>query len=152
MTAGQDNLRNAAQLPIGNSGPWPIGRLDANDLAAWDWSERRGPLHRWLLGYKGFLFDTADHTLYNLNDLLSAGSPFTELNVANDINNSGQFVGVGLVGGVEHGFVGQTVPEPSSVLLLFIAAVCFLTFRFKQFHLLFSRDAPFRIPRKSVTP
>lgn len=39
-----------------------------------------------------------------------------QLTTLNDINNSNEFVGEGLVNGVEHGFVGQisSVPEPST--------------------------------------
>jgi hypothetical protein len=48
-------------------------------------------------------------------------SPFTQLAAIYDINNSNQFIGVGLIDGVEHGFVGQIVPEPSSLVLLGIS-------------------------------
>ena len=52
-------------------------------------------------------------------------SPFTH-----DINNTNEFIGVGLVGGVSHGFVGQIeAPEPSTLILLGIAFLSFLGWR-----------------------
>jgi probable HAF family extracellular repeat protein len=124
MTAGQDGLE-AASLAIGDSVPSPIGRLNPTDLA----SSACGlnDASTYIVGYsdtQGLLFDTTTHTLYNLNNLLPTGTSFTQLTSANDINNSGEFVGVGLVGGVEHGFVGQiVVPEPSTLCGLVWLAV-----------------------------
>jgi len=76
-----------------------------------------------LVGYSGdkaFLFDLSHQSLIDLSIHLPAGSPFSQLTVANDINDSEMFVGVGLVSGVQHGFVGQitTVPEPSTACAL----------------------------------
>ena len=50
--------------------------------------------------------------IYDLSAYLLPGSPFSQLTAASDINNTNEFVGVGLVDGVEHGFVVQIVPEP----------------------------------------
>ena len=75
-------------------------------------------------GGKAFLFDTGAAEIYDLNAYLPAGSPFSQLTAANDINNADEFVGVGLVDGVAHGFVGQiVVPEPGTGALLAALAI-----------------------------
>ena len=58
--------------------------------------------------------------------------PFSQLTSANDINDNGMVVGVGLIDGVQHGFVAQImiVPEPSMPVLLttlLAVAACFWT-------------------------
>ena len=70
-----------------------------------------------MVGYSGsqaLLYDLSSATEYNMNALIPTNSPFTQLTTANDINNNNEFIGEGLVDGVEHGFVGQisSVPEP----------------------------------------
>jgi probable HAF family extracellular repeat protein len=76
-------------------------------------------------GGKAFLFDTASQQMYNLSALLPAGSPFTSLDSAIAINNGNEFIGIGEVNGIEHGFVGQITasPEPTTLCLV-IAAAC----------------------------
>lgn len=41
----------------------------------------------------------------DLNTLLPAGSPFSSLTTADDINDAGDVIGIGLVGGVQHGYL-----------------------------------------------
>jgi probable HAF family extracellular repeat protein len=79
-------------------------------------------------GGKAFLFDTASQQMYNLSSLLPAGSLFASLDNATGINNSDEFIGVGEINGVEHGFVGQitSTPEPPTLALL-AAAACLCT-------------------------
>lgn len=124
VTAGR-HLSGAAYLTIGELGQNDIGSLDIYDLLAECRGLNNGGLMVGLSGDKAFLFDMTDRSLFNLNNFLPTGSPFTQLTVANDINDSGAFVGMGLVGGVQHGFVGQVTitPEPSTLALLLIATV-----------------------------
>ena len=75
-------------------------------------------------GGKAFLFDTNTSEIYDLNAYLPAGSPFSQLTELTDINNTNEFIGVGLIDGVEHGFVGQiVVPEPGTGALLAALAI-----------------------------
>ena len=70
-------------------------------------------------GGNGFLFDTAAVQIYGLNAYPFIGDLFSQLTISNDINDSGRLVGIGLIDGVQHGFVGQiVVPEPSSFAIL----------------------------------
>jgi uncharacterized membrane protein len=57
-----------------------------------------------------------------LNDLIPADSGWI-LEYANDINDSGQIVGAGTLGGVSRGFLLTPVPEPSSVISLIFGMV-----------------------------
>jgi hypothetical protein len=63
-------------------------------------------------GNSGLLYDTNNGRLYNINNYLPAGSPFTQVTALYDINDSNEFVGEGLVGGVEHGFARALDPCP----------------------------------------
>ena len=75
-------------------------------------------------GGKAFVFDTNTSEIYDLNVYLPAGSPFSQLTELTDINNTNEFVGIGLIDGVEHGFVGQiVVPEPGTGALLAALAI-----------------------------
>jgi hypothetical protein len=70
-------------------------------------------------GAKGIVYDIADDALLDLNLFPRFTLGFGQVLRLHDINNDGTFVGVALVDGVEHGFVGTlVVPEPSSVALL----------------------------------
>jgi len=54
--------------------------------------------------------------MINLNDLLLSGYDW-QLRVATGINNVGQIVGSGYIGGKWHGFVMTPIPEPSIIFL-----------------------------------
>jgi probable HAF family extracellular repeat protein len=80
-----------------------------------------------VVGYAFTLGDSAYHAfLYtawittDLNTFLPGGSGW-ELEAATAINDAGQVVGYGLIGGQRHGFLIDTAetqaPEPSSVAL-----------------------------------
>ena len=131
----------------------PLGGINNNSMAAgYDgnvgayWSSTAGLSHTGLLsptdssstvlglndngllagtsGGKAFLFDTNTSEIYDLNAYLPAGSPFSQLSELTDINNTDEFFGVGLVDGIEHGFVGQiVVPEPGTGALLAALAI-----------------------------
>ncbi len=68
----------------------------------------------------GFLWEGG--TLYDLNNLL-VGTPGWELWSANDINDSGQIVGMGLLNGQEHAFLLTPIPEPATVSFLALGAL-----------------------------
>jgi probable HAF family extracellular repeat protein len=76
---------------------------------------------------KGFLYDIGTNVTFDLNAFPRLTPGFGQILRLNDINNDGTFVGVALVDGVEHGFVGNlvSVPEPSGLALLAIGlAAC----------------------------
>jgi hypothetical protein len=85
-------------------------------------------------GGKAFLFDTANQQMYNLTALLPSGSLFTSLDSATGINNSDEFIGIGEINGVEHGFVGQITasPEPSAFFLLAACGASLLASRLRR--------------------
>jgi hypothetical protein len=76
-----------------------------------------------------FILDQPGCQFCDINTFLTPSMAFTSLTTANGINDNGEFVGEGLVNGVEHGFVGQIVPEPSSLVLLGIGAACLYSLR-----------------------
>ncbi len=124
LLAGQDSGLGA-YWSSADGYEW-IGKLSQSDPTS-DVLGLNSNADPYLVGYSGSqacLFDPGIGQLYNLNDYLPTGSPFTSLTAANDINNSDEFIGIGLVDGVEHGFVGQiVVPEPSTLTLLAIGSL-----------------------------
>ena len=58
----------------------------------------------------------------DLNDLIPAGSGW-DLEQANGINDAGEIVGYGTIGGQEHAFLLTAVPEPGTVLVLGVGGV-----------------------------
>ena len=70
-----------------------------------------------------FLFDGAMHDLNSLIDP-SAGWVLTE---ARAINDRGQIVGYGVIGGHTHAFLMTPVPEPSALILACAAAIMFVS-------------------------
>lgn len=65
--------------------------------------------------YRAFMWQNG--SLYDLNDLLPSGSGW-EITEAMDINDTGQIVGYGYYGGIQHAFLMTPVPEPSSILTM----------------------------------
>jgi probable HAF family extracellular repeat protein len=63
---------------------------------------------------QAFLYENG--VMINLNDLLPTGSGWM-LTEAIDINDSGQIVGYGTIGGVQHAFLMTPVPLPAAVWL-----------------------------------
>lgn len=62
-----------------------------------------------------------DGKVINLSDLPEVSDAgFSYLVSANDINDSGQIVGVGAVGGVGHAFLLSPIPEPDSLALFLV--------------------------------
>jgi probable HAF family extracellular repeat protein len=64
-----------------------------------------------VVGYAGRAFIWENGQSAFLNDLIPANSGW-DLNVAHDINNTGQIVGVGQFNGVSHAFLLTPIPEP----------------------------------------
>ena len=135
MAAGYDGNVGAYWSPTGGLGH--TGLLSPSDPSSVVNGLNDNGLLVGTSGGKAFLFDTGVSQIYDLSAYLLPGSPFSQLTAASDINNTNEFVGVGLVDGVEHGFVGQIlVPEPgTSVMLAAIAvAIGFLFARKRLFH------------------
>jgi hypothetical protein len=133
MTGGQQSGA-AAYWQVGSSGATNVGKLSDSDPTSQINGLNDNNVMVGESGNKALLFDLSSDTLYNLNTYLPNGSPFTQLTAANDINNSNEFIGEGLVNGVEHGFVGQisSVPEPSALVLLGIGAVSVLAYGWRR--------------------
>jgi probable HAF family extracellular repeat protein len=74
-----------------------------------------------------FLYDGSG-PIQDLNNLIDPSSGWT-LNMAKGINDNGQIVGIGQVGGYNHAFLLTPVPEPSTILLLIVAAISLLAYR-----------------------
>ena len=70
--------------------------------------------------YHAFIYDG---TIHDLNDFLPDGSGWV-LDCAMDINDLGQIVGEGLIGGETHAFLMTPIPEPSTVMLAIMAMLC----------------------------
>ena len=66
--------------------------------------------------YPAFIYNPTEQTMYDLNSLILEGSG-SVLDGANDINDKGQIVAVGLLNGVSSGFLLTPIPEPSAVYL-----------------------------------
>jgi probable HAF family extracellular repeat protein len=69
-------------------------------------------------GQHAFLY-SGSGSMQDLNDLINPASGWT-LNVARSINDLGQIVGSGTIGGRSHTFLLTPVPEPSTFVLLSI--------------------------------
>jgi probable HAF family extracellular repeat protein len=77
--------------------------------------------------------------MQNLNDLIPADSGWV-LSEAHGINDAGQIVGVGTVGGLFHAFLlTPATPEPSGAAMALIAAIALLSGRQRRFNCRASR-------------
>jgi probable HAF family extracellular repeat protein len=63
--------------------------------------------------------------MQDLNDLIAPTSGWI-LNGAQGVNDLGQIVGYGTIGGQTHAFLLTSIPEPSTLILLGIAAISLL--------------------------
>jgi probable HAF family extracellular repeat protein len=68
----------------------------------------------------------SDSTMIDLNALVDQLSGWTKV-YARDINDSGQIVGYGLIGGETHSFLLTPIPEPSALALFGIGVLGLLT-------------------------
>lgn len=123
MTAGFQS-GSAGYLQLEEPLVSPIGKLQVDD----DFSNALGLNDLGLIvgesGAKGFLFDQPTATLLDLNLFPRLTPGFGQVLRLTDINNDGTFVGVALIDGVEHGFVGMlVVPEPSSWILIGVGLI-----------------------------
>jgi len=73
-----------------------------------------------------FIWD--DGVLTDLNLLISPASGWT-LTEARGINNAGEIVGLGTIGGETHGFLLSIIPEPSTVSFMACALICIAILR-----------------------
>ena len=135
MAAGSDGNVGAYWTPTGGLGH--TGLLSPSDPSSVVNGLNDNGLLVGASGGKAFLFDTGVSQIYDLSAYLLPGSPFSQLTAASDINNTNEFVGVGLVDGVEHGFVAQIVPEPGTwaMLAALAVAIACLFARKRWFHL-----------------
>ena len=110
LTIGPNHLSTLPKLSLSDDFSAFYGLNDLNQIVGTS-------------GEKGILYDQPTSTLFDLNLFPGQTLGFGQVLRLTDINNNGTFVGVALVGGVEHGFVGQLVPvpEPSTWLLLSVA-------------------------------
>ena len=80
-------------------------------------------------GNSAFLYSGG--VMEDLNSLIPSNSGWT-LEQANGINDSGQIVGYGLIGGYDHAFLLNPVPEPSTLTLLGTAALGLLGWAWRR--------------------
>jgi uncharacterized membrane protein len=73
-----------------------------------------------------------DHGQVTYLDDLVGNPAGWQFNYADDINDAGQIVGEGMLDGVYHGFLLTPVPEPSSLALLGVGALCAWSFIRRQ--------------------
>jgi len=67
--------------------------------------------------HRGFLWDRG--SIWDLGSLIPAGSGWDYLEIGQEINEAGQIVGWGVIGGQRHAFLMSPapIPEPCTVLL-----------------------------------
>lgn len=69
-------------------------------------------------GQHAFVYDTSTSTKFDLNTLLDSSGAGWNLRNASAINDLGQIVGSGIIGGQTHGFLLTPIPEPASIVSL----------------------------------
>lgn len=78
--------------------------------------------------FGGAAVDWIDGAIVNLNSLLPAGSGWNLLS-AEGINDAGDIVGYGTIGGQSHAFLlSVAVPEPTTLLGAAVLGICMLPF------------------------
>jgi len=83
----------------------------------------------------GFLFDgifANNPRTHDLNTLLDPQFANWSILSANDINDLGQIVGVGMLDGVQHAVILNPVPEPSSLVLAFFGFAGLAAWRWRR--------------------
>jgi probable HAF family extracellular repeat protein len=80
--------------------------------------------------YDAFLYSDGG-PMQDLNDLIDVASGWWLIE-ATAINDLGQIVGVGKIGGAGHGFLLTPVPEPSTLALLLAGAVGLLAYAWRR--------------------
>lgn len=122
LTAGQ-SATTAHGMLIGDLSSSPIGKISESDL-----SIALGLNDNDLIvgesSLKGFAYDLSTGVMHNMNDFSQLGLQVGSILRLTDINNANVFVGVALVGGIEHGILGHFVPEPSALVLLLFTIPC----------------------------
>ncbi len=72
---------------------------------------------------RAFVTDTTSLTIQDLTSLLDISFAGWTILSADDVNSTGQIIGVGQFGGVSHAVILTPVPEPSTWLLAAVAAL-----------------------------
>jgi probable HAF family extracellular repeat protein len=92
----------------------------------------------WIVGQSATVGNAALHAfvyngsgMFDLNSLIAPNSGW-ELTIANGINDSGQIVGNGIIGGVESAFLLTPVSEPSSPALAASVVLVFAALHFRK--------------------
>jgi probable HAF family extracellular repeat protein len=118
LTAG-DFGDLAASMAIGDNGPTSAGSISSDDLFSIALGLNDNGIIVGESDHKGFAFDRATGTMYNLNDFSISGFEVDTILRLTDINNDGSFVGVAQFDGIDYGIKGNfhVVPEPSTLVL-----------------------------------
>ncbi len=81
-------------------------------------------------GTNAFAFDLSSGQMFDMNSFATRGLQPDAILRLTDINNQGEFVGVALINGVEHGFSGNigAIPEPSGITIAAVGVTVVLMY------------------------
>lgn len=112
----------ASVLDLDNNILTPLGKLNPTDSFSTALGiNSAGTIVGVSQGTGGFIADSKLTTITSLTSLLAESFAGWTILTAEDINSSGQIVGVGEFNGVSHAVILTPVPEPSSAILAWLA-------------------------------